>query len=105
MWVSTRSRLSPAASTLAPPLAYAREMRTTIRLDDDLLAEAREIAAENRKNLSTFIEDALRAAIARARKPAEHVPLDLPIFGEGGLLPDVDLDQSIALLDPLDLKS
>jgi hypothetical protein len=80
-------------------------MRTTIRLDDDLLAEAREVAAESRKNLSTFIEDALRAAIARAREPAEPGPLDLPTFGEGGLQPGVDLDQSIALLDPVDLPS
>ena len=80
-------------------------MRTTIRLDDDLLAEAREVAAESRKNLSRFIEDALRAAIARAREPAEPGPLDLPTFGEGGLQPGVDLDQSIALLDPLDLSS
>jgi hypothetical protein len=80
-------------------------MRTTIRLDDDLLAEAREVAAESRKNLSTFIEDALRAAIAIAREPAERVPLDLPTFGEGGLVPGVDLDQSIALIDPADLGS
>ena len=80
-------------------------MRTTIRLDDDLLAEARELAAESRKNLSTFIEDALRAAIARAREPTDRGPLDLPIFGEGGLQPGVDLDQSIALLDPADLGS
>lgn len=79
------------------------DMRTTIRLDDDLLAEAREIAAESRKNLSTFIEDALRAAIARARDAPARGPLDLPTFGEGGLQPDVDLDRSIALLDPVDL--
>ena len=79
-------------------------MRTTIRLDDDLLAEARELAAESRKNLSTFIEDALRAAIARARESSERGPLDLPTFGEGGVLPGVDLDQSIALLDTADLN-
>jgi hypothetical protein len=78
-------------------------MRTTIRLDDDLLGEAREIAEESRKSLSTFIEDALRAAIARARKSSEAGPLDLPTFGEGGLQPDIDLDQSIALLDPVEL--
>ena len=82
-------------------------MRTTIRLDDDLLAEAREIAAESQKNLSTFIEDALRAAIARAREreSSERGPLDLPTFGEGGLQPGVDLDLSIALVDPVDLGS
>jgi hypothetical protein len=33
------------------------------------------------------------------------VPLDLPTFGEGGLVPGVDLDQSIALIDPADLGS
>jgi hypothetical protein len=82
-------------------------MRTTIRLDDDLLAEARELAAESRKNLSTFIEDALRAAIARARESqsSDAGPIDLPTFGEGGLVPGVDLDQSIALIDPADLGS
>jgi hypothetical protein len=81
------------------------DMRTTIRLDDDLLAEARELAAESRKNLSTFIEDALRAAIARARESSEQGPVDLPIFGEGGLQPGVDLDDSIALTDLADLGS
>ena len=80
-------------------------MRTTIRLDDDLLAEARELAAESRKNLSTFIEDALRAAIARARESSARGPVDLPTFGEGGLQPGVDLDLSIALTDPADLGS
>jgi hypothetical protein len=73
--------------------------RTTIRLDDQLLRDAKTLAAETGRTLTAVIEDALRAALVRrpTTEPDRH--WELPTFGIGGLLPGVDLDNSAALLD------
>jgi plasmid stability protein len=76
-------------------------MRTTIRLDDDLLARAKELAARTGRSLTGVIEDALRAALAQSRaRRAERVAL--PTFGSGGTLGGVDLDDSASLLDAME---
>ncbi len=75
-------------------------MRTTIRLDDDLLAAAKRRAAERSTTLTRVIEDALRAELAR--RPADgRERVRLPAFGDPAetTLPGVDLDDSAALLD------
>jgi Bacterial antitoxin of type II TA system, VapB len=45
-------------------------MRTTIRLDDDLLREARRHAAATGRTLNALIGDALRDTLGRGRQPA-----------------------------------
>jgi Arc/MetJ family transcription regulator len=76
-------------------------MRTTIRLDDDLLASAKRAALERGTTLTAVIEDALRRALASgAAGPAEHV--ELPTFRGDGLQPGVDLDDTASLLDLMD---
>lgn len=40
-------------------------MRTTIRLDDELLREAKRLAAETNQTLTAVIEEALRERLAR----------------------------------------
>lgn len=73
-------------------------MRTTIRIDDALLADAKARAAKSGKTLNAVIEDALREALARRDQgPRERIPL--PTFPGGQLLPGVDLDDSAALMD------
>ena len=74
-------------------------MRTTIRLDDDLLREAKANAVRTGRTLTAVIEDALRLALRPAEHPGGRV--ELPVFeGKGqGLQPGVDLDDSAALLD------
>ena len=73
-------------------------MRTTIRIDDRLLAEAKARAAKSGKTLNAVIEDSLRESLARRNQPPrEHV--ELPTFPGGHLMPGVDLDDSAALLD------
>ena len=79
-------------------------MRTTIQLPEELLAEAKHAATTSRRTLTQVIEDALREALAR-RKQHVRQPVDLPVFGEGGLLPGVDLDDTSALLDLMDRSS
>lgn len=77
-------------------------MRTTIRIDDRLLAEAKAQAARSGRTLTAVIEDALRAAIASRDRRATTDPPDLPISRGGRLRPGVDLDDSAALLDVME---
>lgn len=76
-------------------------MRTTIRLDDGLLRDAKVLAARTGRTLTSVIEDALRESLARRKVGAgEHI--QLPVFrpvGRRGLQPGVDLSDSAALLD------
>ncbi len=78
-------------------------MRTTLRLDDALLTEAKKKAAESHRTLTAVIEDALRESFWRKQhRPAKRRRVRLPTAGRGGLLPGVDLDNTSALLDRLD---
>jgi hypothetical protein len=77
-------------------------VRTTIRLDDDLLARAKELAARTGRTLTAVIEDALRAALAQSRPRRGAERLTLPTYGSGGVLPGVDLDDSASLLDAME---
>jgi hypothetical protein len=79
-----------------------RAMRTTIRLDDDLLREAKAYAAATDRTLTRLVEDALREALTRRRQQARRPRVELPTSGGGGLQPGVDLDNSAALWDLMD---
>jgi hypothetical protein len=75
-------------------------MRTTIRLPDDLLREAKQRAVETDRTLTGLIEDSLRAALRGHPANGEPVkPLRLTTYGREGTLPGVDLDDSAALVD------
>jgi hypothetical protein len=73
-------------------------MRTTINIDDALLAEARQVAARTGRSLTAVVEDALRESLHRRGQSAPRT-VELPVFGEGGVQPGVDLDDSASLLD------
>jgi ribbon-helix-helix CopG family protein len=73
-------------------------MRTTIRLDDALLAEAKELAARTGRSLTEVVEDALRLSLASAKEVREGGPARFPTVRGGGLQPGVDLDDNAALL-------
>ena len=77
-------------------------MRTTFRLDDHLLKEAKQLAARTGRTLTAVIEDALREMLARARKRRERATVKLPTFRGDGLRPGVDLDDSASLFDIMD---
>lgn len=76
-------------------------MRTTIRLDDELLARAKHEAIERGTTLTAVIEEALRRALVTPHDAA-GAPVVLPTFRGDGLQPGVDLDDSDALLDLLE---
>ena len=73
-------------------------MRTTIRLDDDLLTEAKLLAARSGKTLTSVIEDALRERLARQKEIGERKPVRLTTVSGRGLQPGIDLDDSASLL-------
>lgn len=77
-------------------------MRTTVRLDDALLAEAKQVAARTGRTLNAVIEDALRQALAQSHRPASRTPAELTTFRGEGLQPGIDLDNSTALLDAME---
>lgn len=80
---------------------YARCVRTTVRLNDDLLAAAKQKAAAEHTTLTSLIEDSLRQALAvRVVEPGER--FSIRPFGAGDTLPGVDLDDSVALRDLMD---
>jgi Arc/MetJ family transcription regulator len=76
-------------------------MRTTIRLDDDLLTKAKRAALERGTTLTAVIEDALRRALAPGSAAARE-DVELPTFRGDGLQPGVDLDDAASLLDLMD---
>ncbi|HYN28280.1 MAG TPA: type II toxin-antitoxin system VapB family antitoxin [Dermatophilaceae bacterium] len=75
-------------------------MRTTITLDDHVLAEAKVIAARSGRTLSRVVEDALREQLARRREAAVAARADfsLPTFGDpaGQLLVDLADKDAVA---------
>jgi len=73
-------------------------MRTTINIDDRILAEARAQAARSSRTLSQVIEDALRESFDRVRRSSSEGPIELPTFS-GRLRPGVDLDDSSAMIE------
>jgi hypothetical protein len=74
-------------------------MRTTIRIEEQLLKEAKLLAIQSGKSLTAVIEDALRESLSRQRSTGQREPVHLVTFSGQGLLPGVDLDDSAALLD------
>ena len=77
-------------------------MRTTIRLDDALLDEAKRAAAEHGTTLTAIIEESLRERLARCRAATHRRYTRLATTGEDGTLPGIDLDDSASLLDVMD---
>ena len=74
-------------------------MRTTIRINDQLLAEVKQLAAQTGQTLTAIIEEALRQMLAHQQQIADRPPVQLITVSGNGPQPGVDLDDSAALLD------
>lgn len=72
------------------------DMRTTIRIHDDLYAQVRARAASSGRSIGEVIEDALRRAFADGDTPASDVE-PLPTYGGSGVMPGIDLTSNAAL--------
>ena len=76
--------------------------RTTIRMDDAVLREAKRAALESGRSLTAFLEDAVREVLARSKQHRKRPPILLPTSGGSGLQPGVDLNNSAALLERME---
>jgi plasmid stability protein len=65
--------------------------RTTVRIDDELLADAKAFAARHGRSLNSVMEDALRQMLKRVTTGEERPPVELPVYGEEGGRPLVDV--------------
>ncbi len=76
-------------------------MRTTLDINERLLARAKAAAARERTTLTRLIEEGL--ALRLRGRAATGAPLPLPVFdGGSGLAPGIDPRRNRALLDATD---
>ncbi len=80
------------------PDATLSDVRTTVTIDDGLLAAAKQVAAASHRTLSSVLEDALREMLARhERQRNEPAELELPAYGDPDDAPLVDILDKDAL--------
>lgn len=72
-------------------------MRTTVEIADDLLAEAKVLAARTHRSLSAVLDDALRGMLKRDSAPHQATEWTFPTGGTGGLRSGVNLEDKQAL--------
>jgi hypothetical protein len=73
-------------------------MKTTLNIDDTVMAELKREAARQGKTMSELVESALRMSL-RSRSKRQALP-PLPTFNSGGML--VDIADRDALYDAMD---
>lgn len=82
-------------------LEYLWSMRTTVNLDEQLLAQSKTRARQAGQSLGEYLDEALRLALMSAR-PGSDDP-DIPIFTRGtGLRAGIDPSSNAALFDAAD---
>ncbi|GAA1816084.1 ribbon-helix-helix protein, CopG family [Agromyces neolithicus] len=82
-------------------------MRTTVILPDELYRQVKERARAEDRTVTSFLEEALRRALAYTETVAGPADAYLaepfsPRSGEGGTLPGVDITDNARLHDILD---
>jgi hypothetical protein len=77
-------------------------MRTTIRLDDKLMKEAKVRAAEQGITLTQLIDESLRERLSARSRPRKARPFRLRGYGKGGTRPGANLDDNRAVRDLMD---
>ena len=75
--------------------------RTTVRLSDGLMEQARAEARRRDTTLTALIEEGLTLVLAGATEEREAVQLPVCSAG-GGTLPGIDINNSTSLLDVMD---
>jgi hypothetical protein len=69
-------------------------MRTTVRINDELLRRAKKRAADEGRTLTSLIEDGLVLILAKP-KEGRRERVQLPVSkASGGVLPGIDLNRT-----------
>ncbi len=79
-------------------------MRTTITLDNRLLAQLKQRAAESGTSVSRLIEQAVQLFMRTPPIEDTHEPFELVTFGAGGRFSRHNIDKASALLEIDDLE-
>ncbi|MBK5216112.1 MAG: hypothetical protein JJE02_00890 [Propionibacteriales bacterium] len=77
-------------------------MRTTVNIDEQLLAETKLIAARTHRTIGSVLEDALRKLINEQTSRASNESYTLPDYSRGSLRPGVDLENKDQIEELLD---
>lgn len=74
-------------------------MRTTITLDERLMAQLKRRAAEQDTSVSKLVEQAVRLFVRTPRTSAAPQAFELVTFGKGGRFSRHNIDKASALLE------
>ncbi len=77
-------------------------MKTTLNLNDQLVADAKALAAQQRTSLTRLIEEGLQLRLRAKADTVKRARIRLPVFkGRGGLVQGVNPLSNKALLKAL----
>jgi hypothetical protein len=76
-------------------------MKTTIELPDELLIEAKQAAAKQRRPLKALLEEGLRMVLSKTDRKPRRRQVTL-VTSKGGLPPDLDLSSREAMYEWFD---
>ena len=77
-------------------------MKTTLNIQDNLLANAKAAAAMQRTTLTRLIEEGLTMRLATPAKTVALRGVTLPVMRRGGLRSGIDPTSNRAMLDAMD---
>ena len=105
-WANNPDGEAPAHCSRALPGQYRNlyypGMKTTLNLNDQLLADAKALAAQQRTSLTRLIEEGLQLRLRAQATASGRGQVRLPVFkGRGGLVEGVDPLSNKALLRAL----
>ena len=84
----------------------SRHMRTTVRLQEGLMAQAKREAQRRGQTLTSMIEQGLRLMLAQTKHQRPRRRVRLPVCrAGGGTFPGVNLDDSASLVDIMEERS
>lgn len=78
-------------------------MKTTLDINDALLADAKALAARQQTSLTRLIEDGLRLRLRFPHQAAKVNKRKIPVFkGRGGMVADLNPCSNKAMMDAAD---
>lgn len=77
-------------------------MRTTLTLDDELVAELKRRAHESGRSFKAVVNEAIRTGLEQAGEPPASRPYSLPARRLGSTRPGIELDKALALAGGLE---
>ena len=82
---------------------YCFLMKTTLDINDALLASAKALAAQQRTSLTRLIEEGLQLRLRSSQASTKVSKRKIPVFkGRGGLVAGLNASSNKALLDAAD---